>query len=253
MKIAVAGGTGLVGRFAVTAAEGQGHEVLVLSRRTGIDLTSGEGVMEALTGVDVVIDVTNTAAVSSESARKFFATVTDNLLRAEAATGVKHHVALSIVGIDKIDDGYYAGKLAQEQTIAQGTVPYTIVRATQFHEFATQQMGRIPGPIALLPRCLMRPVSAREVGRYLLDIAEGEPRRRAQDLVGPRNEVLADLARKQVSFDGVKKLVLEFPLPGIFGRGLASGDLRGGGETLVGETTFDDWLGGQDRHIKPIS
>ncbi len=100
MKIAVAGGTGLVGKFAVTAAENRGHEVVSISRRNGIDLTSGEGLAEALGGVDVVIDVTNKTTLSGKAARKFFSTVTDNLLSAEAQTGVKHHVALSIVGID---------------------------------------------------------------------------------------------------------------------------------------------------------
>ncbi len=250
MKIAVAGGAGLVGKFAVMAAENRGHEVFSISRRNGIDLISGEGLVEALGGVDVVIDATNKTTLSARAARKFFSTVTDNLLSAEVQTGVKHHVALSIVGIDEIDDGYYAGKLEQERTIERGTVPYTIARSSQFHEFVTQQLQSMPGPIALLPKCLMRPVAAREVGQHLVDIAEGRPLERATDLVGPRNEVLADLARRQIAFDGLKKLVLEFPLPGIFGRGMASGDLRGKGETLVGKITFDDWLESHD-HQNP--
>ena len=251
MKIAVAGGAGLVGKFAVTAAEKRGHEVVSISRRNGIDLISGEGLIEALGGVDVVIDVTNKTTLSAKAARKFFSTVTDNLLSAEAQTGVKHHVALSIVGIDEIDDGYYAGKLEQERTIESGLVPYTIARSSQFHEFVTQQLQSMPGPIALLPKCLMRPVAAREVGQHLVDIAEGIPLERAKDLVGPRNEVLADLARRQIAFDGLKKLVLEFPLPGVFGRGMASGDLRGKGETLVGKITFDDWLESPDHQNPP--
>ena len=251
MRIAVAGGAGLVGKFVVTAAENRGHEVVSISRRNGIDLTSGEGLVEALNGVDVVIDVTNKTTLSAKAARRFFSTVTDNLLSAEAQTGVKHHVALSIVGIDGIDDGYYAGKLEQERTIDRGKIPYTIARSSQFHEFVTQQLQGMPGPIALFPKSLMRPVSAREVGQHLLDIAEGRALRRATDLVGPRNEVLADLARRQIAFDGLKKLVLEFPLPGVFGRGMASGDLRGKGETLVGKTTFDDWLESHD-HQNPL-
>ena len=124
--------------------------------------------------------------------------------------------------------------------------PYTIARSSQFHEFVTQQLQSMPGPIALLPKCLMRPVAAREVGQHLVDIAEGKPLKRVTDLVGPRNEVLVDLARRQIAFDGLKKLVLEFPLPGVFGRGMASGDLRGMGETIVGKTTFDDWLESHD-------
>ena len=167
MKIAVAGGAGLVGKFAVMAAENRGHEVFSISRRNGIDLISGEGLVEALNGVDVVIDATNKTTLSARAARKFFSTVTDNLLSAEVQTGVKHHVALSIVGIDEIDDGYYAGKLEQERNIESGLVPYTIARSSQFHEFVTQQLQSMPGPIALLPKCLMRPVAAREVGQHL--------------------------------------------------------------------------------------
>jgi hypothetical protein len=97
----------------------------------------------------------------------------------------------------------------------------------------------------------MRPVAAREVGQHLVDIAEGKPLKRVTDLVGPRNEVLVDLARRQIAFDGLKKLVLEFPLPGVFGRGMASGDLRGMGETIVGKTTFDDWLESPDHQNPP--
>lgn len=251
MKIAVAGGAGLAGKFVVTAAEQRGHDVVAISRRNGIDLVSGEGLVEALIGVDVVIDVTNKTTLSARAARKFFSAVTGNLLSAEAQTGVTHHVALSIVGIDEIDDGYYAGKLAQERTIQLGTTPYTIARSSQFHEFVTQQLQSMPGPIALLPKFLMRPVAGREVGQHLVDIAEGKPLKRATDLVGPRNEVLADLARRQIAFDGLRKLVLEFPLPGVFGRGMASGDLQGNGETTVGETTFATWLESYD-HQNPL-
>lgn len=252
MKIAVAGGAGLVGRFVVTAAENRGHEIVSISRRSGIDLISDHGLVEALDGVDVVIDVTNKTTLSARAARDFFSTVSDNLLSAESQAGVKHHVALSIVGIDEIDGGYYAGKLEQERTVQKGTIPYTIARSSQFHEFVTQQLQAMPGPIAFLPKCLMRPVSAREVGRHLVTIAEGRPLTRATDLVGPRNEVLADLTRRQIAFDGLKKLVLEFPLPGVFGRGMASGDLRGKGETFVGKTTFDDWLETSD-HQYPLT
>lgn len=246
MRIAVAGATGLVGEFVVASASDRGHEVVAISKSKGLDLVTGEGLVGALHGVDVVIDVTNKTTLSAKVARTFFSTVTTNLLRAEARTGVKHHVALSIVGIDAIDAGYYAGKLEQERILREGSVPFTIARATQFHEFATQQLQSMAGPIALLPKCLMRPVAAREVGQHLVEIAEGRPLGRAQDLVGPKNEVLADLARRQLAFDGSKKLVLEFPLPGVFGRGMASGSLRGQGNGLTGSVSFDDWLESAD-------
>ena len=129
MKIAVAGGTGTVGRHVVAAARDRGHDVAVLTRAEGVDVTTGEGLVAALTGVDTVIDVTNSMALRAKTARRFFEAATQHLLDAEQATGVGHHLALSIVGIDGIDSSYYAGKLAQERAVAAGSVPFTIARA----------------------------------------------------------------------------------------------------------------------------
>lgn len=246
MRIAIAGGTGTVGRHVVEAARAGKHDVVVLTRARGADVITGEGLTKALEGADAVIDVTNLVTTSAGRAREFFGTATRNLMKAEKAVGVGHHVALSIVGIDDIDSSYYAGKLAQERAVATGGVPYTIARAAQFHEFAGQLLSSMVGPIAVLPKTLMRPVAAREVGLHLIDVTEAGPVGRATDIIGPRDEELADLARRQLKFDGFRRAVLEVRLPGRFGKGLASGSLRGGPGAIQGKITFDQWLRSAD-------
>ncbi|MFJ4223380.1 SDR family oxidoreductase [Microbacterium sp. NPDC089695] len=251
MRIAVAGGTGLVGRYVVDAAERAGHDVVVLARSRGVDVLTGEGLAAALAGADAVIDATNSGTtLSARKATRFFEAATRHLLAAEASAGVGHHVALSIVGIDGIDASYYAGKLAQERAVAAGSVPSTIARVAQFHEFAGQLLAGMGGPIAVLPRMLMRPVAAREVGEHLVRVAESGPVGRAADLVGPRDEVLVDVARRQLAFEGARRRVIEVRLPGAYGRGLASGSLRGGADAVQGTTTFDEWLRSEDHTLR---
>lgn len=194
MRIAVAGGTGAVGRHVVAAAESRGHDILTLTRRNGHDLEAGTGLAGALDGVDAVIDVTSVQTTSARRSRSFFTAVTGNLLRAERDAGVGHHVALSIVGIDGVDAAYYAGKLAQERLVEAGPVPFTILRATQFHEFAEQLVQRTSlGRFTPAPTAPIRPVAAREVGSRLVELAEAGPSGRARDLTGPRDERLADM------------------------------------------------------------
>ncbi|WEK61332.1 MAG: NAD-dependent epimerase/dehydratase family protein [Candidatus Microbacterium colombiense] len=249
MRIAVAGGTGTVGRFTVEAAQQAGHEVIVLSRANGADVLTGAGLADALGGADAVIDVTNLTTLSAAKARSFFDTATRNLLAAEKSAGVGHHVALSIVGIDGIDASYYAGKLAQERAVAAGDVPSTIARAGQFHEFAGQLLSGMRGPFALMPKTLMRPVAAREVGAHLVRVAEAGPAGRAIDLVGPRDEELVDVARRQLAFDGIRQRVLGVRLPGSYGAGLSSGSLRGESDAQQGSITFDEWLRSADHTL----
>ena len=165
MRIAVAGGTGTVGRHVVEAARERGHEVVVLTRSNGVDLVSGAGVPVALAGVDAVIDTANANAMSAGASTAFFTMVTKTLLDAERAAGVGHHVVLSIVGVDRAPYGYYAGKLAQERAVEAGSVPYTIMRATQFHEFAEQMLVTLSfAGLHLAPKIPSQPVAAREVG-----------------------------------------------------------------------------------------
>lgn len=246
MRIVVAGGTGTVGRHTVNAARDAGHDVIVLSRRSGVDVQTGEGLDAALVGADAVIDVTNLTSLSAKRARTFFETGTRRMLAAEKRAGVGHHIALSIVGIDHIDASYYAGKLAQERAVRAGDVPFTIVRAAQFHEFVGQLLAGTPGPLALIPRAHIRPVAAREVGAHLVRAAETGPRGRSTDLIGPRDEDLVDLARTQLAFDGIRRRVIEARLPGAYGRGLASGSLRGGADATVARIDFEQWLRSED-------
>lgn len=250
MKIAIAGGTGVVGRHVADAARRRGHDAVVLSRANGVDVAAGDGLESALAGADVVVDVLNTTTLSARKARSFFTTTTKNILAAEVRVGIPHHVALSIVGIDDIDASYYAGKLAQERLLAVSGAPHTIARATQFHEFAEQIAARASfGRITLAPRLLCRPVAAREVAEHLVDVAERAPAGRAPDLVGPESTTLADMIRRMSTHDGTRRRVVEARFPGAYGAGLASGALRGSGAPLrVAEQTFDEWLRTPDHH-----
>jgi uncharacterized protein YbjT (DUF2867 family) len=245
VRIVIAGGSGTVGKHVVAAARRRGHEAVVLSRGTGADVLTGAGLEQAMAGTDAVIDVTNIVTLSARTATRFFETGTRHLLAAEAAAGVGHHVVLSIVGIDSIDASYYAGKLAQERIVAEGGVPHTIARASQFHEFAGQLLA-MGGPIAVIPHTLTRPVAAREVAEHLVTTAEAGPSERATDLVGPHDEVMLDMVRRQLAFDGAHTPVVGLRLPGVYGRGLASGALRGGESRLVGRVDFDEWLASTD-------
>lgn len=241
MRMAIAGGTGVVGRRAVKAARTQGHDVVVLSRSEGVDVLSGDGLEARLEGADVVVDALNTPSLSRRKSTEFFRTTSRHLLEAGARRGVGHHVVLSIVGIDGIDASYYAGKLAQERVVEDSGAPHTIVRAAQFHEFAEQIIARTSlGPLTIAPRLLARPVAAREVGEHLPRIAAAAPAGRAQDLVGPEEHTLADMIRRLSAHHGSSRRVLEMRFPGAYGRRLASGALRGDpANALVGDA---QWL-----------
>ncbi len=175
MRIAVAGATGVVGAYVVEEARRRGHDVVPLARSLGVDVAVGDGLDEALAGVDVVIDVLSTTE-GGEKARAFYERTTTNLLRAEERVGVGHHLALSIVGIDGVPFGYYEAKVRQEELVEAGPVPWTILRATQFHEFAGQLLDRMgTRVVAPVPRMLSQPIAAVEVAAALVDRAESRP------------------------------------------------------------------------------
>ena len=247
MKIAVAGGTGTVGAHVVAAARASGHDTVVLSRSAGIDLTTGRGLAEALGGADAVIDVASTATLSGRKSVAFFEAVTRQLLEAERAAGVTRHVALSIVGAAQIADGYYAGKAAQERLVQASGTGWTILRATQFHEFAAQTaaQGRMLG-LHVVPAMTSQPVAAREVAAALVALAEGEPQGIAPDLAGPRVESMPELVRRWLRHTGSKGPVLTVPLPGRFGRGIRSDAILPGAGATIGRQTFDEWLAEQE-------
>ena len=231
----MAGGTGVVGRHVVGVARGRGHDVVVLSRSEGVDLTTGVGLAERLAGIDAVVDVTSIATQKRADAEAFFGSVTRSL----QAAGAAHVVALSIVGIDEVDTGYYAGKRLQERLLAKGDVPWSVLRATQFHEFAEQALGFVRvGPFSLVPRMTSQTVAAREVAESLVDLAERGPSGRVPDLAGPEVHDLVDLARRVAG----GRRVVPLRVPGAAGRAMRSGGLLPRGDGPRGEITFDAWL-----------
>lgn len=244
MRVAVAGGTGVVGRHVVEALRTAGHEPVVMSRSRGVDLVTGRGLSAALDGVAAVIDVANITTLARKPATRFFTAVSRRLQEAGSAAGVRHLVTLSIVGVDRVGLGYYQGKLAQEAVALSGPVPGTVLRATQFHEFAEQTLMRVRGPIAVVPRMRMQPVAAREVAARLVALVEGEPQGMADDLGGPEEHELVDLARQVSAARGLRRRVVTVGLPGATGRAMATGALlpRAGGPR--GAVTFAEWLGG---------
>lgn len=199
MRIAVAGGTGVVGRHAVRAGRAAGHHVVVLARATGVDASSGDGLSDALLGVDVVVDAMNSGTTDEAAAKEFFVRATGNLVRCGAEAGVRHLAVLSIAGIDRAPTGYYAAKLAHERAALAGPVPATILRATQFHEFPAQMITRNrTGSVVRLPDLRVRTVAARTVGRLLVEAAAAVPKGRERDVGGPNEAGLVDLARRFV-------------------------------------------------------
>ena len=247
MRIAVAGGTGAVGTHVVELARGAGHDVVVLSRGAGVDLTTGTGLAEALVGVETVVDVASTFTLDAQESRTFFGTSTRLLLEAEQAAGTRHHLVLSIVGVDRAPHGYYAGKVLQEELVAAGDVPWTVLRATQFHEFAGQVHGSTTvGSLVLVPRMRSETVAARDVAARLVELVGAGPSGRVADLGGPETAWMADLSRAWARHRGDRRPVLGVPLPGALGRAMRDGTLVSSPDADHGTTTFAEWLQSQD-------
>jgi uncharacterized protein YbjT (DUF2867 family) len=241
MKIAVAGGTGVAGRWTVEALRADGHEAIVIARSAGADLVTGAGLDAALAGVDAVIDATNTASSGKWASSDFFEATARTLTRTAAAAGVRHIVALSIIGIDRVPYGYYQGKLRQEKVLQESPVPVSILRAAQFHEFPGQYLAKMPGPVVIVPRWRAQPVAAREVGAALARIAAGDPVAMSE-LAGPREEIMADMIREVVRARGGRRVVVSVRLPGATGKAMAAGGGLPGGSGLRGTQTFADWV-----------
>ncbi len=253
MRIAVAGGTGVVGRYVVAAAHGAGHDVVVLSRRRGVDVRDELRLRTALAGTDVVIDALNIATIQRGPAEAFFTETSGCLQRAAAAAGVSHLVTLSILGIDRVPGhGYYAAKLAQEQVVGAGPVPVTILRAAQFHEFPAQMLaaGR-KGPVAAVPRMLSQPVAARTVGEHLVRAAAERPGGTVE-LAGPEVHEIPVLARRLLAARGVRARVVAVPIPGASGRAIRDGALLATDRTTLDGPAYDAWLSTDDASTVPL-
>ncbi|RNL61094.1 3-beta hydroxysteroid dehydrogenase [Nocardioides marmoriginsengisoli] len=246
MKIAVAGGTGVVGSVLVDQLAAAGHEPVVLARGAGVDLLTGDGLAGRLDGVDAVVDVTSIATTRGGPATEFFTRTTGTLLDAGRAAGVRHHVLLSIVGIDVTPFGYYVGKVAQERLVEDAPVPSTIIRATQFHEFADQMIDRSGfGPVVFAPVMQAAPIAAGEVAALLAGIATGAPQGRAGDVRGPEELSVPEMTRRLLRRRGSRRLVVPAPLPGKAGRAMRGGALIPDDPGTVGTQTFDQWLAEQ--------
>jgi uncharacterized protein YbjT (DUF2867 family) len=245
MKIVVIGGAGMVGRLLVAALAERGHRALAASRATGVDAQTGAGLAEALDGADAVVDVTNPPDYSQ--AEKFFRTATRNLLAAEAAAGVRHHLILSIVGIDRIpDNAYYRAKLAQEETAQAGTVPLTILRATQFFEFAKGLADRQGGDPIRAATPILQPVAVADVVAELVALATAEHAAGLLELAGPERIALDDFMRRALRAIGDRRTVVTDETAEL----LRVGPIRDalapvGTAARIAPTTLDEWAARQ--------
>ena len=248
MRIAVAGGTGVVGRYVVEAAESAGFEAVVLSRSRGVDLRSDTGLAQALAGVDVIVDAANPDSVGRSKATAFFSDVTARLHAVGSAQGVTRLVTLSIVGIDGVQGfGYYRAKLAQEEAAAAGPLPATIVRATQFHEFPAQVLSRAHlGPLAAMPVMRVQPVAARSVGRCLVEVAAEPPAAPMIEFAGPQPEDMVSMARRLAVARSRRLRIVPLVLPGAAAKAMRGGMLLATSTTRLVGPSFAEWLASDD-------
>lgn len=244
MKIVVMGGTGRVGGSVVDILGDQDHEVVVASRQTGVDVITGAGLREALTGADVVVDVLNAPSFEDAAALAFFETATDHLLAAEADAGVGHHVAVSIVGAERLSaNGYFRAKLAQERRVQAAITPYTLLRATQFFEFlgAMADAGADGDEVRLAP-ARIQPIAADDVAIALSKLALVTPENATMEMAGPDSYRLDEIVRAYMTATGDPRRVVADPDALYFGTALTDETLMAGSVLRFGYTEFDAWL-----------
>jgi len=243
VRIAVAGATGNIGRLTVAALEKAGHDVVGISRSLGVDLSTGVGLDDALVGVEAVVDATNAPGRDEAATVAHFRTTTSILLAAEERAGVGHHVLLSIVGIDRVaGNPHYAGKREQERLVEAGPVPWTIVPATQFHDFAAMvtDWTEVDGVATIAP-LLVQPIAPADVAGVLAEVVVGSPQGRHPDLAGPETQDLVDMARRTHAARG-RSVTLVPTWSGLFGAEMAGPVLLPGEGARIAPTTFDEWL-----------
>jgi uncharacterized protein YbjT (DUF2867 family) len=247
MKFVIIGGSGLIGSKVVSNLHARGHEVLSASPRSGVNVVTGEGLTDALSGADVVVDVSNSPSFADDDVLAFFTASSRNLLAAEAAAGVKHHVALSVVGADRIpDSGYMRAKVAQENLIKTGKVPYTILRATQFFEFLGPIAGSGgTGDVVQLPSGLMQPIAAADVANALTDVAVKPPANGTLDLAGPEAVPMNEIVERYLRATGDTRRVQGDTQARYYGAKLDDRSLVPAGKALKGATRFEDWFSQQ--------
>jgi uncharacterized protein YbjT (DUF2867 family) len=244
MKSVVIGGSGRVGTNLVNRLRQKGHEVVAASLTTGVNTITGEGLAEALAGAQVVIDVANSPSFEDHAVMEFFETSTRNLLAAESAAGVRHHVAPSVVGADRLpDSGYLRAKLAQERLIEASRIPYTIVRSTQFFEFmGAVAQSATTGQTVRLPPALVQPIASDDVAAALADVAVGTPVNGTIELAGPERLGLDEFVRRLLSATKDARQVVTDVHARYYGAELNDQSLTPGDRPRVGGTRFADWL-----------
>jgi uncharacterized protein YbjT (DUF2867 family) len=244
MRIVVIGGTGLIGSKTVAILRQGGHEVVAASPNTGVNSITGEGLKEAMAGAQVVIDLANSPSFEDKAVLEFFETSGRNLLAAEAAAGVRHHVALSIVGTDRTsDNGYFRAKVAQEKLIEASNIPYTIVRATQFLEFlGTIAATSADGNLVRLSPGLFQPIAADDVAAIVADVALAAPRSGIVEIAGPERAPFNEIIARYLKAVGDPREVVCDPEARYWGGRVEERSLVPLGEARLGRIGFDEWL-----------
>jgi uncharacterized protein YbjT (DUF2867 family) len=243
MKIVIVGGTGLIGSKTVAILRQGGHEVVAASPKSGINSITGEGLKEAMTGAQVVIDVANSPSFEDNAVLQFFETSEHNLLPAETTAGIRHHVALSIVGTDRSDNGYFRAKVAQEKLIKASGIPYTIIRSTQFMEF----LGAIAdssadGNMVRVSPGLFQPIAADDVAAIVADVALAAPRNGIVEIAGPERAPFNEFVARYLKAVGDPRKVVRDPEARYYGGRVEGRSLVPLGEARLGRITFDEWL-----------
>jgi len=244
MKIVVVGGTGLIGSKVVEKLRAHGYEAVAAAPTTGVNTVTGEGLVEALRGASVVVDVTNAPSWEDAAVMNFFETSTRNLLSHEAAARVSHHVALSVVGSERmLESGYFRAKIAQENLIKSSSIPYSIARATQFFEFieGIADFSTVGG-VVRLPPALIQPMAADDVAAAVCRVAIGSPLNGAVEIGGPEKFRLYELVRRGLAARLAPRKVIADPRATYYGIHVNETTLIPSAEAELGETRLDDWL-----------
>jgi uncharacterized protein YbjT (DUF2867 family) len=244
VKIVVVGGSGLIGSKVVAKLREHGHEAVSASPHSGVDTLTGAGLSDVLDGAAAVVDVTNSPSFEEAAALKFFETSTRNLLAAEAAAGVGHHVALSVVGTDRLSaSGYFRAKAAQEQLITQSSIPYSIVHATQFFEFVKAiAEDAADGDTVRVAPVLIQPMAADDIAAAVCRVAVGPPLNGIVEIAGPEQFRFDELVSRALAARNDPRHVVADPHARYFGYELAERTLIPGDNAQLGATRFDDWL-----------
>ena len=245
MKIVVIGGTGLIGSKVVSGLRDQGHEAVAAAPNTGVNTLTGEGLAEALDGADVVVDVSNSPSFADDAVLDFFETSTRNLLAAEAAAGVGHHVVLSVVGTERLQgSGYFRAKSAQERLVEKSAIPYSIVHATQFFEFVRSMAdAATDGDTVHFAPVLFQPIASDEVAGAVTGVAVGTPVNGTVEIAGPEPFRMDEFFRDALASRGDPRTVVTDPHAGYFGTAVEERTLLPGSGATLGTVRYRDWPG----------